>query len=546
MRRRTASSVLLALAVTVAAAPVVPAASAGQAAVPAERTKIALPSTGRQLVLADLDGDGSDELLVVYGGKEGCRIGRLRLRTEAGHDSLQLEELPVGSLPPLIAPSPADADGDGTIDMLSVGPGGILLRRGLGDGRFEDTARLAVPADDLLMPLDGCEVAPSYVIDIEGDPAPEVVLPVVGGVRVQPLPVPVPVTAPPASPVPPAPGAPDPGTAEDSPAAPDGPDTERTESSPASAPPATGPAAHTLQMEPRVGGSASGVTLVSPLPRLLHGATGRMVVLGPVDDGARGRLELAWWSESAGGSLDRHRSALALPAGENAVVIELADLEDDGRPEVIVLSAPSHLEKLFGEWRLLVYHATDLTGEPVEPFFTAMTNINFWQLPSIATRPAPGGGDILIAFYRGLRTAHLTIERFEADGAGSFGARSNEIDLESGKTAERSLLIWEDVDSDGTADLVTGDDGGLRIHRGVDDRSQVVTREPFYVSTLPTPQQDISLSLQESGWSIGRSGRQPLTFFDSDGDGLSELFLLGKEESGGSLVEAGFLTPAGS
>src|SRR5262249_13391320 len=162
------------------------------------------------------------------------------------------------------------------------------------------------------------------------------------------------------------------------------------------------------------------------VPRIVESGSSRIGVLGPVLDSSLPRLDLTWWPLTPGVPPEPHRSSLALPPGESALFAYPFDLEGDGRPEIAVLTAPRNSTKLLGEYGLRVYRASDRADSPIAPFFSAATDINYWQLPVLMSRRDGAGSDLLIAFYRGLITAHLNVEVFRGDGDGSFERKEHD------------------------------------------------------------------------------------------------------------------------
>jgi len=179
-----------------------------------------------------------------------------------------------------------------------------------------------------------------------------------------------------------------------------------------------------------------------------------------------------------------------------------------------------------------VYHASDRADVPVQPYFSGTTDINYWQLPVLASRSVPGGGsDLMIAFYRGLLTAHLDVEIFRANGAGSFAAHEHDLGLDSDKTARREYLKWVDVDGDGTLDLVAADKAGLRIHRGTASRDRPVEAAPAWLSGGAPPSDEVDLSVSEGGAiSITFAGAERELWRDLDGDRLAEAIFLNTKD----------------
>ena len=470
-----------------------PAAAAPTGPIPAGIVK--LPATGRQIVLADLEGRGRAEPVIVFGDADGCRLARLIAKSGAP----ALDELSLPGDPRLRSPLVADGDGDGTVDVLSADPDGVLVWKGLGGGRFAASRRILV-ADDLLLPLEGCAAAPSFVHDTDGDGTAELVLPVLGGVRiVRPGPT-----------------------------------------------PAVSPAGVDLLTEPRADGGNNGVSFLSPLPSFVGREEPRTLVLGPLLDPRNPRLDFGWWTVDRAGSLAGHRTSLALPPGETAVVAYVFDLEGDGRPDIALLTAPRRVRKLLDEFGLRVYRASDTADRPVQPFFSAATNINYWQNPTLAARPVPGGSDLLIAFYRGLTTAHLNVEIFSSNGQGSFVTKPRDLELDSDKKARRGFLRWTDVDGDGTIDLLAaGESGILTVHRGAAERERPVGVAPAWTGAVVAGTEGVTMSLGDSGaMTISHAAGGSFILCDIDGDGTPEEVHLKNDHGGTSVAVERLRAPA--
>jgi hypothetical protein len=434
-----------------------------------------------RVLLADLDGDGGEEAVLVSAGPSGCKLARI---VGTGEGTV---------FPPIVlgeetlhAPALSDIDGDRKADLLSVSERGIGVHKGLGGGRFDPVVRILYESPELLVGAEGCEVPPPYALNVFGDERAELVLPISGGVRIVSL-------------------------AEEE--------------------PQVGPEPIDLLAQPAVRGGGYGLSFLSPLPVLIGSGASRVLLLGPILEARSPRLEFSWWTLSKDGSLEGHRTALALPPGEGAVLVFPFDLEGDGRPEMAVLTAPRRMEKLLGEFGLSVYRASDRAEAPVAPFFTASTRINYWQFPAFAYRPRPGGGELMLAFYRGLVKEHLNVVVYRSNGTGSFDQRAKEIDLSSAKGSERALLIWTDVDADGAVDLATAAEAGLRVHRGSPDAARPLSSDPVWTAPFVAGRREGSISLgSEEGWSISVGGPRNLWFHDLDGDWLAELIALAPGE----------------
>lgn len=479
--------------------------------------RVPLPEAPAGVLFGDLDGDGREDPVVVYGSQDGdCTLARV---VRAG-DGLGLRTIPSPGGTHLHAPALGDVDGDGIADLLEASSGRVTMWRGLGTGAFDPEPRLLHASEELILPEEGCSRAPAYYQDVEGDDRPELVLPLAGGVRV------VPIAA-----------MGDAGSAQrprdDAGAVLVDPhqSTPHASGTIPAAPPEDTP--HDLLTQPSVHGGEGGLSLRSALPVILGLGRRRILVLGPILDPGSRRLEMSWWSQDEDGRPRGRRSALSLPAGERAALALPCDLEGDGRPEVAVLTVPSRLQKLLGEFGLSVYRASDTAMTPVKPFFSATTDINYWQRPFMALRPATGGGDLLVAFYRGLVKEHLNVMIFRSNGSGSFQPRPHEIGLEAGEKPDEGLLLWKDVDGDGTLDLAAADSRGLRIHRGLADREAPVERSPSRVGALASPLgQTRLLSLSLSGdWTIAFRGVTEPVIRDLDGDGVAEAFVIERTRS---------------
>jgi hypothetical protein len=454
-----------ALAALLLAAAPVPTAATGSG--------IPLPEPGQGFLLADLDGDGRDDPVVLFGDESGCHLARVWF--DAGE--LRIETVRLDP-PRVFAPRLADADGDGKADLLSTDATGLLLRRGLGNGRFAEPPVRIAQGDDLLLPEEGCFPAYPYLMDVMGDPKAELVLPVLGGVRVLPL---------------------------------------QGE--------AAAGAAMELTVEPRISSRPSSLSMASALPELLTGSSARVLLLGPVRNPAGFRLELAWWTRSpTDGSLTPHRSSFALPAGQRMVRLHRLDLEGDGRPEIAVLTAPRRMKQFLGEYGLHLYRGTDRAERASPPFYSAETKLNYWQLPTITHRPTTGGADLLLAFYRGLRTARLNVEVFRSDGAGSFEGKARDYSVEDRKNADRGFLKWFDANGDGTEDLAAATDDTLLVYRGLPGRDHPVSRTPAWTAPIEPRGLGTTLGVSGSGeWTIDVLGGVETVFHDLDGDGLTEV-----------------------
>ena len=470
-------------AVMVIAALMCAAASIGRA----DAAHAELPKTGRTVLFADLDGDGRADPVVVYGDGGRCRLARVLRDGE----TLRTESITVDGDPAIRVPLLGDVTGDGLADLVAFEEAGWTLRRGLKSGSFDGPPELVAAGEDVLLPEDDCAAEAFSLMDVTDDRASEWLLPILGGVRVV-----------------------------------------RMSAGPATA--QSRVATIDLTVEPRAIASGSSLSFASALPGFFDSAGARVLALGPVigvvGSGGGSRLDMAWWTRSAAdGSLERHRSIFQLPAGRTPLMKHVFDLDGDGSPELVVLAAPSRLESFLGEYELHVFRASDRTDRVEPPFFSAKTNLNFWQVPSIAFRSRPGGGDILLAFYRGLASARLNVEIFRTDGKRSFAPSTRDFQVGKEEEADREYLRWIDADGDGLLDLAASNGEELIVYRGLSDEERPVAREPAWRAAIHPGPGGIDLSMSSSGgWSIAAGEPDRLWFRDLDGDGLVEVVKLGE------------------
>jgi tetratricopeptide (TPR) repeat protein len=98
-----------------------------------------LTGAGAVLALADIDGDGDEDLIGARSSATGASVHRVDLGLfvdESGSSGL-------GSIRASRAVAPADYDNDGHLDLLFVGDAGVTLMHNRGDGTFEDVTGAA-------------------------------------------------------------------------------------------------------------------------------------------------------------------------------------------------------------------------------------------------------------------------------------------------------------------------------------------------------------------------------------------------------------------
>ncbi|WP_170136490.1 FG-GAP repeat domain-containing protein [Nannocystis exedens] len=107
----------------------------GRAASPDEPPLLELPSVFTQLALADFDGDRVLDLLA-YTGLPDPQYAVLRGDGRGGFADPSWSPIALETTAPTVRP--IDLDGDGRLDLLASRSDGLVLHRGLGDGRFAE------------------------------------------------------------------------------------------------------------------------------------------------------------------------------------------------------------------------------------------------------------------------------------------------------------------------------------------------------------------------------------------------------------------------
>ncbi|MFO0697267.1 MAG: hypothetical protein U0230_27065 [Polyangiales bacterium] len=109
----------------------------------------------------DLDGDGWDDLVLVGGGVRWVK---------GKNDGLSFEAVELPGVPELRQPTLVDVTGDGTVDLVGIGPAGeLLVARRTEPGRFAVEPLLALPAE-------AGRIVGFVAADLVGGPAVDLVL----------------------------------------------------------------------------------------------------------------------------------------------------------------------------------------------------------------------------------------------------------------------------------------------------------------------------------------------------------------------------------
>ncbi len=118
--------------------------------------------------VADVDGDGDDDLLAYYG-----QSLLWYERTSAGPELFEIH--PIADLERTAGPMPVDLDGDGHLDVLTRSENELIWMRNLGAGVFESTPR-SITSLPFRAPFD--------LLDFDGDGDPDIVVRDLVGFRV--------------------------------------------------------------------------------------------------------------------------------------------------------------------------------------------------------------------------------------------------------------------------------------------------------------------------------------------------------------------------
>lgn len=225
-----------------------------------------------------------------------------------------------------------------------------------------------------------------------------------------------------------------------------------------------------------------------------------------------------------------------LPGKER--VLDRTILAIDGEPHAVVTTMDATKLEFFGEKRLRVFPLrADRTRGGIEPRFAGETGMNLWQEARFSARDVNGDGkdDLVVAYWKGLRSAKAAIEVRLADGAGGFGpVRKTEVGADEDEPGW--LGFDRDVDGDGLPDLVLAAGGHLKVFRGKKsgDGRRVVETSPALDAKVGAPAgEGVAISIGTGGVDGGRFGRGAWARVeDVDGDDAPEIVVA----SGGTLA----------
>jgi hypothetical protein len=224
---------------------------------------------------------------------------------------------------------------------------------------------------------------------------------------------------------------------------------------------------------------------------------------------------------------------MALPRPEER--FEALPLLMDGDPVMVVTSKPAAALKILDEKQLRVFPLrADRTRRGRPPLLAVESRINLWQPVTAWARDvdADGRDDLVLGYYKGLRSATAVLDVYLRQEDGSFRARpgDTEIDIEEG--ADRTVMLLEDFDADGRPDLLLRTAAGLQLHRGREPGRRggnLVDESPARTVPLPADLQQgsvVSYAGTEGVWAQHR--REPLAMPRAlqvdDDDALEVLF----------------------
>lgn len=220
-----------------------------------------------------------------------------------------------------------------------------------------------------------------------------------------------------------------------------------------------------------------------------------------------------------------------------------------GDPVLLVTSMPAEDFGLFKAQELRLFplkRDRSRSGRPPLAAFKTRANIIIWTdaRPRLLDVDRDGREDLVLIYWKGFDREHIVLDVYlqEEDGGFSESARTTTLKVKHADSSVSSY-VFHDFDGDGRFDLMLVADGKLLIHRGsaksVGGR-KLLEKTPAYSAPL------VITALENGGevvvmgsggistTTLGRPTR-PLPL-DLDGDGRSEVLLVGRDDDGKDFV----------
>ncbi len=212
-----------------------------------------------------------------------------------------------------------------------------------------------------------------------------------------------------------------------------------------------------------------------------------------------------------------------------------------GDPVLLVTSMPAEDFGLFKAQELRLFplkRDRSRSGRPPLAAFKTRANIITGARPRLLDVDRDGREDLVLIYWKGFDREHIVLDVYlqEEDGGFSESARTTTLKVKHADSSVSSY-VFHDFDGDGRFDLMLVADGKLLIHRGsaksVGGR-KLLEKTPAYSAPL------VITALENGGEVGGRDGVRRNQYhyhdLDLDGDGRSEVLLVGRDDDGKGFV----------
>jgi hypothetical protein len=202
-----------------------------------------------------------------------------------------------------------------------------------------------------------------------------------------------------------------------------------------------------------------------------------------------------------------------LPAAEDVDEVHYSTI--DGRPSLIVTTTYADKLGIFEGKKLRVFAlGVDRTQAGRPPILAAQTASHRWfpVVTTVADVDRDGREDVVALQRGGMGGGETIVETFFGRGDGAFTSPGRRQKWEIRGEASS---YGGDLTGDGIADLAVLDDEALHVVAGTaDPRRVLLAREPLRVSMV--------------SWGVRGDSIRAMRAADLDGDGKSEVILLGR------------------